>query len=127
MGRAARHVSGEVIMYADRMTDSMNAAIGEVGRRRHVQLAYNKVHGIIPQGITKPIRERLVEKEEEVQDKPLLARASQEELDRMTPEDKKKFVTQLTRAMRRASRDLDFEQAAKLRDTITQMSLSTNA
>ncbi|MBI3342727.1 UvrB/UvrC motif-containing protein, partial [Candidatus Gottesmanbacteria bacterium] len=121
MGRAARHVSGEVIMYADVVTDSMKAAIAEVERRRKVQLAYNNAHGITPQSITKPIRDRLVEKTEEDDEKPLLAKATQEELDRMTPQDKKKLVTDLTRAMRRASRDLDFELAARLRDTISTL------
>ncbi|MBI3559575.1 UvrB/UvrC motif-containing protein, partial [Candidatus Gottesmanbacteria bacterium] len=114
-------VRGEVIMYADRVTDSMKAAINEVGRRREVQLAYNNAHGITPQSITKPIRDRLVEKTEEDDEKPLLAKATQEELDRMTPQDKKKLVADLTRAMRRASRDLDFELAARLRDTISTL------
>jgi len=122
MGRASRHVSGEVIMYADRVTGSMKAAIDEVGRRRNTQLAYNITHGITPEGITKPIRDRMVEKTEEPESKPLLAKASREELDRMTPQDIKKLVVDLTRAMRRASRDLDFEAAAKLRDTIAQIS-----
>ena len=109
MGRASRHVSGEVIMYADRVTDSMKAAMDEVGRRRKTQLAYNVTHSITPEGITKPIRDRMVEKEKE--EKPL-------QLESMTPQDKKKLVADLTRQMRRASRDLDFETAAKLRDTI---------
>ncbi len=122
MGRAARHVSGEVIMYADVVTDSMKAAIAEVERRRKVQLAYNQRLGITPTSVTKPIRQRLVEKAEESEEKPLLAKATREELDRMTPQDKKKFIAELTRAMRRASRDLDFETAAKLRDTIAQIS-----
>ncbi len=113
MGRAARHVSGEVIMYADRVTDSMKAAIDEVGRRRKTQLAYNVTHGITPESITKPIRDRMVEKEKD--EKPL-------ELESMTPQDKKKLITELTKDMRRASRDLDFETAAKLRDTIAQIS-----
>lgn len=112
MGRAARHVSGEVIMYADRITDSMKAAIDEVGRRRKTQLAYNVTHNITPEGITKPIRDRMVEKQEE--EKPL-------ELESMTPQDKRKLIATLTKDMRRASRDLDFETAAKLRDTIAQI------
>ncbi len=115
MGRAARHVAGEVIMYADEVTDSMNHAIAEVERRRTVQLAYNAKHGITPQSITKPIRQRLVEKTQVPEDKPV-------ELENMTPQDKKKYVAELTRAMRRASRDLDFETAAKLRDTIASIS-----
>ncbi|KKU25705.1 MAG: UvrABC system protein B [Microgenomates group bacterium GW2011_GWA2_46_16] len=115
MGRASRHVSGEVIMYADRVTDSMKAAIEEVARRRKSQLAFNKTHGITPESISKPIRDRMVEKEEK-EEKPL-------DLESMTPQDKKKLVANLTRQMRRASRDLDFETAAKLRDTIEQISV----
>ena len=65
MGRAARHEEGQVIMYADKVTDSMRAAIDEVGRRRQVQLDYNIKHGISPKSITKAIRERIVEKEVE--------------------------------------------------------------
>ncbi|MBI5621111.1 excinuclease ABC subunit UvrB [Candidatus Gottesmanbacteria bacterium] len=122
MGRASRHLSGTVIMYADRITDSMKAAIEEVKRRRTVQLAYNKAGGITPTSITKPIRDRLVEKAKEEVVKPLIAQAAQAELDRMTPQDKKKLIVSLTKAMRRASRDLDFESAARLRDTIEQIS-----
>ncbi|MDP1723009.1 MAG: excinuclease ABC subunit UvrB [Candidatus Gottesmanbacteria bacterium] len=122
MGRASRHLSGSVIMYADRVTDSMKAAMGEVERRRTVQLAYNKAGNITPISITKPIRDRLVEKAKEVEVKPLIAQAAQAELDRMTPQDKKKLIVEMTKAMRRASRDLDFESAARLRDTITQIS-----
>ncbi len=122
MGRASRHLSGAVIMYADRVTDSMKAAIEEVERRRTVQLAYNKTGNITPISITKPIRDRLVEKAKEMEVKPLIAQAAQAELDRMTPQDKKKLIVSLTKAMRQASRDLDFETAARLRDTITQIS-----
>ncbi|MBI3577031.1 excinuclease ABC subunit UvrB [Candidatus Gottesmanbacteria bacterium] len=113
MGRAARHVSGEVIMYADRVTDSMKNAIAEVERRRAVQVAYNKKHVITPRSIQKPIRRKLVEESEE-EGKPL-------EIDSMTPQDKKKYIKDLTRAMREASRDLDFESAAKLRDLIATL------
>lgn len=114
MGRAARHVSGEVIMYADHVTDSMKAAIDEVSRRRQAQLAYNQTHQITPKSITKPIRDRMVQKVEESEKKPVIE-------ENMTPQDKKKYVAGLTRAMRRASRDLDFETAAKLRDAIAQI------
>jgi excinuclease ABC subunit B len=113
MGRASRHVAGQVIMYADDVTDSMKAAIEEVERRRAVQVTYNKKHAITPQSITKPIRRKLVE-ETEQKIKPL-------EIESMTPQDKKKYVKDLTRAMRQASRDLDFESAAKLRDLIAKI------
>jgi excinuclease ABC subunit B len=123
MGRASRHVSGMVIMYADRMTDSMKAAIDEVARRREIQVAFNKSGHITPASITKPIRNRLVEKAPETPGiQPLVSKVEKEELDRMTPQDKKNLITRLTRAMHRAGRDLDFETAARLRDTIAQIS-----
>ncbi len=114
MGRAARHRNGRVILYADTMTRSMQAAIGEVKRRRAIQLLYNEKHHITPTSITKPIRERLVRQE----DSPPSDQSSltPEELERMTPMDKKKKIATLTKLMRKASRDLDFETAARLRD-----------
>ncbi len=123
MGRAARHVQGSVILYADTITDSIRNALEEVGRRRAVQEAYNKKHGITPQSIQKPIRQRLVEKEQERHEATVqeLLGISQTQLDAMTPFDTRKFVGKLTKAMRVASRDLDFELAAKLRDTIASL------
>ncbi len=123
MGRAARHVSGEVILYADVMTDSINAALSEVRRRREAQEQYNKAHGITPQSIHKPIRERLVEKgieERESTAKELLG-IEENQLESMTPQDKKKYIGKLTKAMRDASRDLNFELAAQLRDLIASL------
>lgn len=123
MGRAARHVRGGVIMYADTVTDSMKRAIAEVKRRRTIQLAYNARHGIVPQSITKPIRKRLVEKKEE--EKKLEVRQmlvlSEKEFDALTPRDRAQLRKKLEKAMRDASRDLDFELAAKLRDFITTL------
>ncbi len=119
MGRAARHESGEVIMYGDVETRSMKEAIAEVERRRQIQLEYNKKHGITPQSITKPIRRKLVEGSEE--SKQQTYDIDEKKLESMTPSDKKKLIAQWTREMRRASRDLDFEWAAKLRDLIAQI------
>lgn len=116
MGRAARHVSGEVILYADVVTDSIKAALDEVKRRREAQETYNNKHGITPQTIHKPIRERLVEKEVE---KPEL---TEKDLESMTPQDKQKYIIKLTKQMREASRDLNFELAAQLRDLISSLS-----
>lgn len=123
MGRAARHISGEVILYADTITNSIAAALDEVKRRRAVQEAYNKAHGITPQTIHKPIRERLVEKEIEKREataKELLG-TSEKSLESMTPLDKKHYIGKLTKAMRDASRDLNFELAAQLRDLIATL------
>lgn len=125
MGRAARHASGEVILYADHETAAMKYALDEVRRRREIQVAYNRTHGITPRSIQKPIRERLVEKEaEEIRKnmEEVERRMSQDVAQSMTPLDKKKYITKLTKLMRDASRDLDFELAAKIRDRIRSLS-----
>ena len=120
MGRAARHVHGEVILYADMVTDSMKAAIAEVNRRRVIQLAYNAKHGITPKSIQKPIRERLVEKEKEEEEKSIkeMLSLTDTDLNTMTPKDKVELKKKLEKSMRQASRDLNFELAAQLRDFI---------
>ncbi len=120
MGRAARHVHGEVILYADMVTDSMKAAIAEVERRRVIQLAYNAKHGITPKSIQKPIRERLVEKEKEEEEKSIkeMLSLTDTDLNTMTPKDKVELKKKLEKSMRQASRDLNFELAAQLRDFI---------
>lgn len=116
MGRAARHIQGTVIMYADTVTKSMASAIAEVERRRTVQRAYNNAHGITPRSIQKPIRNKLVEPEKNNTQSELLL--TKNEISSMTPFDKKQKMKELTNAMRRASRDLDFESAARFRDLI---------
>ncbi len=120
MGRASRHVRGQVILYADTVTKSMREATIEVERRRNVQLEYNKKHGITPQSISKPIRERMVQKTEE-QKEITGSVMTQKQLDSMTPLDKKKLINRYTKLMRQASRDLNFELAAELRDLIAQL------
>lgn len=117
MGRAARHVNGLAILYADVMTKSMKAAISEVTRRRKVQLAFNKEHNITPLSISKPIRERMVRKEEEVYINEALDLPA-ETIDAMTPNDRQKKIAVYTKLMRKASRDLDFETASRFRDLI---------
>jgi excinuclease ABC subunit B len=123
MGRAARHLEGRVILYADTITKSMRAAIDEVERRRAVQIAYNKKHHITPLSISKPIRERLVQKEEETIINEL-ADIPEETVNAMTPMDKKKKIETLTKLMRKASKDLDFETAARYRDIIAGLTKS---
>ncbi len=130
MGRAARHINGMVIMYADSQTAAMKKAIGEVGRRRAVQLAYNKKHGITPAGVNKPIRQRVVE---EVQDSKKLNihrhvgskekdfDTSEEKLESLTPFDRDKLIKDLTTQMRFFARDLRFEDAARVRDKIQRL------
>ncbi len=123
MGRASRHLHGRVILYADTMTKSMTAAISEVERRREIQLSYNRKNNITPLSIVKPIRSRLVEKEKEIVDD-LEASLKPEALEAMTPMDKKKKLVQLNQLMRQASKDLDFETAAKYRDMISGLEKS---
>ncbi len=132
MGRAARHQDGLVILYANKITDSMRLAMEEVTRRRQKQEEYNLAHGITPQTIVKPIREKLLkrEKKEENEKKiPELASfgwASLEEVDpkALTPSDKEKLMKRLKKLMNQAAKDWDFEQAAKLRDKINLLELS---
>ena len=119
MGRAARHVHGQVILYADTVTRSMREAIDEVERRLRVQLAFNRKHHITPTSISKPIRERLVQKEPGQQADE--TKLTSEDIEAMTPQDKRKRIATLTRLMRQASRDLDFESAARFRDLITTL------
>jgi excinuclease ABC subunit B len=121
MGRAARHIKGEVILYADAPTVAMDAAVAEVSRRREVQIAYNKKHGITPKGITKPIRSALVEKTQEEKDTGQTGAVTEEDLAAMTPQDKKVLVSRLKTRMRQAAREMDFEDAARLRDLIAKI------
>ena len=121
MGRAARHIRGEVILYADVITKSIREAVREVERRRQIQLDYNRLHGITPRSVEKPIRRRMVE-EEVAETETLSSETSEVKLAALTPEDKKKLAIRLTKAMRAASRDLNFEEAAKLRDLVAKIS-----
>lgn len=120
MGRASRHLSGTVILYADKETDSIQNAVSEVERRRAVQLAYNRKYHITPSSISKPIRQRLVDENEQQEHYQLPAELKLSEKDReaMTPLDREKLKVKLTKEMRRASRELQFERAAQLRDLI---------
>lgn len=129
MGRAARHIEGTVIMYANKQTGSMDRAIREVDRRRALQLAYNKEHNITPKTITKPIREKLIDREKETDAEPLLYGIEREvvdsfeklEAEELTPRDRKDMLIKLRRAMNAAARDLNFELAAKFRDRVREL------
>jgi excinuclease ABC subunit B len=123
MGRAARHVEGRVIMYADRITGSMKRALDEVARRREYQLEYNKKYKITPKSIEKPIREKLVEREESPKmpwvfgsKEPVYESLPHLDIDSLTPMEKKRLVKNLTTEMRLAAQDLNFELAAEIRD-----------
>lgn len=123
MGRAARHVDSEVIMYADTITKSMKAAMEEVERRRTVQTAYNKKHDITPQGIEKAIRARLVEEEiKEDKNQPVDLLAYMNTKDLLLPDEKKMMIKKLRVEMKHAAERLDFEAAIKFRNQIKTLS-----
>ncbi|KIH77696.1 Excinuclease ABC subunit B [Geoalkalibacter ferrihydriticus] len=114
-GRAARNVDGHVIMYADRITRSMQACIDETGRRREAQLAYNAEHGITPESVKKSLRsilEDIAERGDYV-DLPL---AAEEETEYRSPEQLRKDIARLKKDMLTAAAALEFERAAELRD-----------
>ena len=151
MGRAARHSEGKVILYADRITGSMQAALDETARRRTIQLEFNEKHGITPTTINKPVRERLIKRVDDKEsafgvrekrkgigsrhDDAQVARSGTEvqlsskevvtleDLDpsAMTPPDKKRIARQLTRVMNGAAKAWNFELAARIRDTIAKL------
>ena len=117
IGRAARHVEGRVIMYADTVTESMKYAIDETNRRRKYQEEYNKKHNITPKSITKEIRGRLVETEEEREDADI-------EVEKMDERQKKMLIKELNQDMLIAADRLQFEKAAELRDRIKEIKMS---
>ncbi len=128
MGRAARHVEGRVIMYADKITDSMKRALAEVERRRKYQLDINKKYNIIPKSIAKPIREKIIEKEEENKSKAIglgletYTKLPEIDMASLTPMDKKRLIKNLQKEMVLAAKDLNFELAVIIRDKIKEIS-----
>ena len=119
MGRAARNANGHVIMYADKMTNSMNVAIEETTRRRNIQKAYNDEHGITPQTIKKKVPQLIqatyaAEEEEEYT-------ASAAPKAKLSKKDKAAMLERLEAEMKQAAKDLNFERAAELRDIVIQM------
>jgi excinuclease ABC subunit B len=116
MGRAARHVEGRAILYADVMTDSMRRAIEETTRRRRTQQEYNERNGITPQSIIKPIDMSLVAIAEA--DYVTVPLESDDEVEQMTPEQRSRFLGELEGRMREAARKFEFEKAAQIRDKI---------
>jgi excinuclease ABC subunit B len=116
MGRAARHLEGHAILYADVMTDSMKRALDETGRRRQIQVDYNERNHITPQSIVKPIDMSLVAIAEG--DYVTVPLESDEEVDSLTPEQRQRFIGELEERMREAARKFEFEKAAQLRDRV---------
>ncbi|MFC1982277.1 excinuclease ABC subunit UvrB [Chloroflexota bacterium] len=116
MGRAARHIDGHVIMYADTVTKSMQAAIDEIRRRHHIQEAYNREHGITPQGIRKAIRD-ITERVKAVAE----TRTAYTFGASATREDVVRMIKDLEAQMKTAAKTLEFEKAALLRDRIFEL------
>ena len=116
MGRAARHLEGKAILYADVMTDSMRRALEETGRRRRTQMEYNEQNHIIPQSIVKPIDMSLVAIAEA--DYVTVPVEVDDETETMTPEQRVRFIAELEERMREAARKFEFEKAAQLRDKV---------
>jgi excinuclease ABC subunit B len=122
IGRAARHVEGHAILYADVMTDSMRKALEETGRRRKTQVEYNERNNITPQSIVKPIDMSLVAVAEA--DYVTVPLEVDQEVDNLTPDELRKFIADLEENMREAARKFEFERAAQLRDRVKALKLS---
>ena len=120
IGRAARNAHGKVIMYADRITDSMQKAIDETMRRREVQDKYNQEHHITPKTIQKKIK-NLIETTMVAEEKASYDAEKPKKKLKMTVKEKKKLILSLTKEMQEASRNLEFERAAQIRDIIFEL------
>ena len=122
IGRAARHINGMAILYADKMTDSMRAAIGETDRRRAKQVAYNARMGITPVGVTKRIKD-IIDGVYDVDEerKQLKAAQAQSKYEAMPEKDLERELKRLEREMLDAARNLEFEKAAELRDHLYRL------
>lgn len=120
VGRAARNACGEVIMYADKVTDSMKAAIDETERRREIQLAHNKKFGIIPQTIKKPIENNLLSLVASYRDLEDIVAEEMVDLG-IDKKDLPKLIDKLEKDMHKAAKILDFERAAEIRDKLKKL------
>ncbi len=122
IGRAARHINGKAILYADTITRSMRVAIDETDRRRNRQLAHNEANGITPKGIEKRVADVMRFGYGELRDSPSLKAAEPgAEYARMPPEKLAKLIGKLEKEMRQAAQNLEFELAAKKRDELRRM------
>lgn len=118
IGRAARNAEGRVIMYAEQMTRSMQAAISETARRRQIQEAYNEAHGITPQTIKKKIRDLIVATKAAKEEKHAF---SEKDPESMSREELEKLMKKVEKDMKKAATELQFEKAAQLRDTLIEL------
>ncbi|HEY0590371.1 MAG TPA: helicase-related protein, partial [Thermoanaerobaculia bacterium] len=121
MGRAARNLNGVAILYADRITDSMKAAIDETNRRRAIQEAYNTEHGIEPATIIKAIDSDLVKMANLDYYEPFATSVGKKKEDLVAEGDIEKTIARLTKEMKDAAKNLEFEKAAELRDRLREL------
>ena len=122
MGRAARHINGKALLYADKITNSMRRAIDETDRRRTKQIAYNEAHGITPQGVVKRIKD-IIEGtyDMDAERKTLKAAQTQAKYLAMSEKDVSKEIKRLEKDMLQAAKNLEFEKAADLRDQLKKL------
>ena len=116
IGRAARHLNGRAVLYADVVTDSMRRAIGETDRRRKIQTEYNEANNITPQSIVKPIDMSLVAVAEA--DYVTIPLEADDDAGEMTPEQREHYLAELEERMREAAKKFEFERAAQIRDRL---------
>lgn len=121
IGRAARNAHGKVIMYGDKMTDSMKEAIAETKRRRGIQMQYNEEHGIVPKTVLKPIRDIVRSKETKAEASRYLKKK------KIGKKAAQKLIEDMELEMREAAKELDFERAAQLRDMILELKAESAA
>ena len=117
IGRAARNSEGHVIMYADKLTDSMRLAIDETERRRKIQMAYNEEHGITPKTIQKAVRDQISISKKVAAEELKLAKDPES----MSRKELEKLIGEVTKRMKKAAAELDFESAAELRDKLIEL------
>ena len=120
IGRAARNSTGKVIMYADKMTDSMEAAISETNRRRQIQMAYNKEHNIVPKTIKKPVENNLLQLVSSYRNLEDIVAEEMVEMN-LSVKDIPKLIQKLEKDMHSAAKVLDFERAAEIRDQLKKL------
>lgn len=122
IGRAARNSEGRVIMYGDKITDSMAKAISETERRRAIQTAYNEKHGITPQTIRKKVRD-VIEATKVAEQKSAYL-TGLEDVDKLSKKDRQSVISRLEAEMKDAAKNLQFERAAELRDALLELKAS---
>ena len=118
IGRAARNENGKVIMYADKITPSMNVAMSETYRRRQIQEEYNEEHGIVPKTIKKKVRDLIIATKAAKEDKDMFKDKDPES---MSASELEKAMKKVEKDMKKAATDLNFEEAARLRDMLTDL------